>query len=402
MIQKQKSVALLIETSNAYARGLLSGIASYIHEHRLWSIRLLEQERGAAPPAWLKNWDGDGLIARIENKAIAQVVQKLRIPVVDVSAARQLPNIPWVETNDQAIAKLAYQHFRERGFENFAFCGEPEFQWSILRQKAFEQSVHEGGYRCQTFEPYTQRQRTLSPKRERSPNRERARLTKWILSLPRPIGVFACYDIKAQQILDVCRQAKIKVPGEIALLGVDNDELLCDLCTPPLSSIIPAAHQTGREAAALLDAMMDGREVGCAARLIEPLGVATRQSTDVLAMSDPDIATAVRFIRDHCCDGINVSDILKIVPLSRRALESRFQSIVGRSPHEEITRRRTERVRQLLIDTDMTLAQIAHAAGFQNHEYMSVSFRRAMQVPPATYRRNIRKQLPTQSRNDLR
>lgn len=386
---KQKSVALLIETSNAYARGLLGGIASYIHEHELWSIYLLEQERGAAPPSWLKNWEGDGLIARIENKAIAKVVSKLKIPIVDVSAARQVPNIPWVETNDKAISRLAYDHFRDRGFEYFAYCGESDFQWSILRQNAFEQCVNDGGYSCNTFESNTHENRTHSL------NRQRDKLAKWVLSLPRPVGVFACYDIKAQQVLDVCRQYQIKVPGELAILGVDNDELLCDLCTPPLSSVIPAAHQTGREAAALLDTMMRGCKVSLDARLIDPLGVATRQSTDVMAIQDPEIAAALRFIRDHCCDGINVQDVLKSVSLSRRAFESRFHSILGRTPHQEITRRRIERVRQLLLETDLTLTQISQRAGFQNHEYMSVAFRREMNFPPATYRRNLRNHQPT-------
>ncbi|WDQ16292.1 AraC family transcriptional regulator [Rhodopirellula sp. P2] len=381
---KQKAVALLIETSNAYARGLLGGIASYIHEHDLWSIYLVEQERGAAPPTWLDDWEGDGVIARIENEEIASSIRRLKIPVVDVSAARRIPNIPWLETNDVAIGELAYQHFRERGFENFAFCGESRFNWSVLRRQAFEARVKEDGFECFSFDFDVDDQRPQSLKRERE------RLAKWVLSLQHPIGVLACYDIMAQKILDVCRLHGIKVPSELALLGVDNDELLCDLCTPPLSSVVPAAHQTGREAAGLLDAMMRGEEVGAEPHLIEPLGVATRQSTDVLAIKDPEIAAAVRFIRDHCCDGINVHDVVKKVPLSRRVFESRFLAMMGRTPHQEITRRRIERVRYLLIETDLTLVQISRRTGFQNHEYMSVAFRRVMGHPPATYRRKFR------------
>ncbi len=392
---KQKSVGLLIETSNAYARGLLSGIASYIHEHELWSIYLIEQERGAPPPSWLVDWDGDGLIARIENDQIADVVRKLKIPLVDVSAARKVANIPWVETDDSAIARFAFEHFRERGFSHFAFCGELEFKWSMQRQRAFESCVNEAGFSCSIFTPKTSPTRMLSLKRERS------RMAKWLLSLPRPTGILACYDIKAQQVLDVCREYGIKVPMEIALLGVDNDELLCDLCTPPLSSVIPAAYQSGREAAAMLDVLMNGGTIKPLAKLLEPLGIATRQSTDVLAIEDPEISSAVRFIRDHCCEGINVQDVLKSIRLSRRAFETRFQAIVGRTPHQEIVRRRIERVRQLLIETELTLAQIADRCGFVNHEYMSVAFRREMDVPPATYRRNARKHYEDSAMNDL-
>ncbi len=383
-MQKQKSVALLIETSNAYARGLLRGIASYIHDHELWSIYMVEQERGAAPPSWIKQWGGDGVIARIENEQIAEVVRNLKIPVVDVSAARQVPNIPWVETNDRAIAKLAFEHFRERGFQHYAFCGERDFQWSILRRDAFKELVQASGSECHVYEASHRGSPAFSP------TRERLRLAKWLQSLPRPIGVFACYDIKAQQVLDVCRENKIKVPAEMALLGVDNDELLCELCTPPLSSVIPASHQTGREAASLLDSMMNGKKIEPRALLIEPIGIATRQSTDVLATTDEEISVALRFIRDHSCDGINVNDVLKVVALSRRAFESRFQAILGRTPHQEITRRRIERVRELLEDTDDSLTQIAHRAGFQNQEYMSVAFRKAFQSPPATYRKSFR------------
>lgn len=377
----QKSVALLIETSNAYARGLLAGIVSYMHEHEPWSIFLPEQERGASPPVWLKSWKGDGLIVRIETDTIAKAVRKLKVPIIDVSAARHVPDIPWVETDDGAIARLAAAHFLERGFEHLAFCGEPEFNWSNWREDVFCKSVVDAGRSCEVFHSRSKQARGFSM------TRERKRLTKWILSLPRPVGVFACYDIKAQQILDICREQSIRVPEELALLGVDNDEVLCDLCTPPLSSIIPAANQAGREAARLLDVLMNGGSVSQEANLLEPLGVATRQSTDVLAIDDPEIAAAVRYIRDHACKGINVGSVLQAVPMSRRILEARFHAIVGRTPHEEITRRRTEKIRQLLIDTDLTLAEIASRTGFQNVEYMSVAFRRQMDIPPGQYRR---------------
>lgn len=383
MNAKPKSVALLIETSNAYARNMLGGIVSYIRTNESWSVYLPEQHRGATPPPWLKAWKGDGLIARIETEAIAEVVRKLKMPVVDVSAARWVPELPWVETDDAAIARVAHQHFCERGFEHFAFCGEPEFNWSQLRERHFVDCAEQSGRRCSVFHG-----RSLDGK-SFSISSERKRLAKWILSLPRPVAVLACYDIKGQQILDVCREYDVRVPEDLALLGVDNDELVCDLCTPPLSSVIPAAHRSGREAARLLDKMMSGETIQPLAHLIAPIGVATRPSTDVLAVDDPDVASALRFIRDHSCQPINVQDVLEHVPLSRRVLEKRFRAIVGRTPHQEIIRRRIDRVRQLLLETDWTLAQIARRTGFQNEEYLSVTFRREMKMPPGRYRREI-------------
>ncbi len=142
-MQGRKSVALLIETSNAYARGLLDGIIAYQREHDPWSVYVGEQGRGAQPPTWIKNWKGDGIIARIETDAIASAVRRSHLPMVDVSAARLIPNIPWVETDDREIADLAAQHLIERGFERLAFYGEPEFNWSQWRQRHFIEKAAE-------------------------------------------------------------------------------------------------------------------------------------------------------------------------------------------------------------------------------------------------------------------
>lgn len=380
-MSQQKSVALLIETSNAYARNLLSGVVSYLRTNSSWSVSLPEQHRGADPPAWLRSWKGDGLIARIETEAIARVVRKLNVPIVDVSAARHVPSVPWVETDDSAMAEAAFKHFRERGFQHFAFCGEPEFAWSNLREAGFIEAAHNSGFECHVFH-------SRSPDvRGYSLARERKRMSRWLNQLPRPIGIFTCYDIKGQQVLDLCREQSVSVPEEVAVLGVDNDELLCDLCSPPLSSIIPAAQQAGREAARLLELMMDGQHVAPLPHLIKPLGVVTRQSTDVIALADPDIAEAMKFIRDHACDGINVNTVLERVPLSRRVLEKRFQELIGRTPHQEITRRRFDHVKRLLMDTDLTLGQIASRTGFRNEEYLSVAFRKAAGMSPGQYRK---------------
>lgn len=380
-MNRRRSVALLIESSNAYARGVLQGIADYIRHHEPWSVFFPEQERGAVPPAWLSRWRGDGIIARIENDRIASVVRKVRCPVVDVSAARHLPNIPWVETDDEAICELVVEHLVERGFRQLAFCGDPGFNWSNWREQHFERVAQQAG--CRVY-----RHRSLPRSDARySWNREKRGLATWLKRLPRPIGIMACYDIKAQQLLDVCRELSIAVPEEVAVIGVDNDELLCELADPPLSSVISNTHRTGYEAASLLDQMMSGGNVEPAATLIEPLGIRTRLSTDTLAIDDPDVAAAVRFIRENACRGINVMDVLKQVPLTRRVLENRFRQIVGRTPHEEITRLKISRARQLLVETDLPLSAIARRTGFQHDEYLSVAFKKSVGIPPGRYRK---------------
>jgi LacI family transcriptional regulator len=384
-VKRRRSVALLIETSNAYARGLLEGVIQYVRHHEAWSIFLPEQERGASPPHWLSRWRGDGIIARIETDEIARAVRATRLPVVDVSAARRVPDIPWVETDDGEIARLAVEHLLERGFRQLGFCGDSSFNWSMWRQQHFARLVAEAGHVCHIYESRPRWAKGYSW------NREKRGLANWVRRLPRPIGVMASYDIMAQQLLDVCRELNVAVPEEVAVIGVDNDRLLCDLASPPLSSVIPNAPRTGYEAASLLDQMMSRRPVPPEGHLIQPLGIETRQSTDVLAIDDPDIAEALRFIREQACAGIRVVDVLRHVPLSRRMLESRFRDRLGRTPHQEITRLRIERVKQLLSETDLSLAEIAGHAGFDHVEYLSVVFKREVGVTPGGFRRTARR-----------
>lgn len=378
----RRLVALLIETSNAYARNLLRGIIRYVREqHRPWSIRLLEQGRGETPPAWLKRWKGDGIIARIENRRIADAVAATRLPIVDVSAARLLPELPWVETDDRAIAQLAFDHLADRNFRSFAFCGDSRFQWSCWRRDHFVSLVEARGLTCSVHDFRTRSGKTLSEEGQRDD------LLKWLRTLPRPVGVLACYDVLAHQVLDVCHEHELRVPDDIAVLGVDNDELLCSLTIPPLSSVIPDAQGTGYEAARQLDLLMSSRKRASESVLMSPLGVCTRQSTDVLAIDDPDVAHAIRYIRDHALEGIKVQDVLGEVPLSRRALEIRFRELLDRTPHDEIMRVRMERVKELLLSTDLSLSEIAHRTGFRHVEYLSVAFRRSEGYPPSDFRK---------------
>jgi LacI family transcriptional regulator len=351
---------------------------------------LPEQERGATPPRWLRTWKGDGVIARIETAEIANAVSKLDVPVVDVSSSRRVAEIPWVETDDDAIATLAFEHFFERGFRQFAFCGPRGFNWSTWRRERFAEKCRLAGLPYQSFEtdsPYT-----------RSVDRQdkQGTLQAWLRELPKPIGILCAYDIQAQVVLDICRNLDIQVPEQVAVIGVDNDPLLCDLCHPSLTSIAPDARGAGFQAAELLEQLMASRKQRNKAPsrvdqavpiLMKPLGVIQRQSTDVTAITDRHVAAAIRFIRDHACDGINVVDVLDHVHLSRRTLESQFVQATGKSPHEMIVSVRMDRVRRLLQQSDLSLDEIAHHAGYEHTEYMSVVFKKRFGVSPGRFRR---------------
>jgi LacI family transcriptional regulator len=377
-------VALLIETSNAYARGLLSGITAFIRRQEAWSVFLPEQERGALPPRWLTRWRGDGIIARLENEQIAAEVMRLGVPVVDVSAARVVPSVPWVETDDAAIAQLVFAHLQERGYRRFAFVGDDRFQWSRWRRDRFVALAAAAGATCDVFEL------PAADPRSASFEAMRAKMVAWLQQLPKPIGLMAAYDIKAQQLLDACRDAGVAAPEDVAVVGVDNDELLCELCSPPLSSVAPDAFHTGLYAAELLHRMMHGEKMAPTGHFLEPLRLVVRQSSAGFAIADPHIAAAMQLIREHACDGIQVSDLLERVPLSRRTFESRFRKIVGRSPHEEILRFKIERIKELLIGSDLTLSAIARRTGFAHDEYLSVAFKRVVGLPPSKYREKMR------------
>lgn len=368
----------MIETSNSYARGLIGGIVSYVRTHEPWSLYLAEHTRGDQPPAWLRRWKGDGIIARIENESTARQLRHLDLPIVDVSAARLIPQLPWVETDDAEIARIAAGHFLERGFRHFGYCGDPRFNWSNWRREHFERRVRAAEATCDVYKA------PAGPE----PGEEKliARLAEWIDGLPKPVGIFACYDLRGQQVLNACRHMAALVPDDVAVLAVDNDEVLCELSHPPLSSVIPNTKRTGFEAAKLLGEMMAGRKVGGAAHLIPPLGIATRQSTDVLAIEDRHVARAVHYIRQHACGGIKVRDVLKAVPHARRLLESRFKKLLGRTPHQEILRVQLDRVKQLLVETELPLQEIAEKTGFSHVEYLSVAFKREVGAPPSRYR----------------
>ncbi|MEZ6045229.1 MAG: DNA-binding transcriptional regulator [Planctomycetaceae bacterium] len=335
----------------------------------------------------MKGWQGDGIIARIETEAIAVAVRQTGLPVVDVSAARLVPSLPWVETDDREIARLALDHFLSRGFQSVAFCGEDCFNWSRWRGAAFAEFAQDAGCQFTSFTSSSQRRMNLGS------TRQRLKLANWIAALPQPTGIFACYDFMGQQILDVCRELEISVPEQIAVLGVDNDQRLCRLCSPPLSSIIPDTRATGYAAAELLDQLMNARKTRRskpAQILIPPQGIAERLSSDIYASDDDDLVSALRYIREYACEGITVNDVLRHVPLSRRALEARCQKLTGRTPHAEITRIKLDRAKRLLSQTTLTLTEVALRSGFSQAEYLSVAFKKLTGQTPGQFRNATR------------
>ncbi len=373
-----RRVAVVIEASNAYARRLLAGIHAHLRAHEPWTVFLPEHGRGRPPLEALARWRGDGMIARIETPAIARTVVALQrsqgVPVIDVSAARLVPGVPYVETDDAAIAAVAAEHFAERDFRQVAFLGDSRFRWSENRRMAFVTAA-------------TARAMTVAVFRHVRGYDDDEAVEAWLVSLPKPVGLFCCYDLRGRQALDACRRAGIAVPDEVAVLGVDDDELLCGLSSPPLSSVIPDARGAGRMAAKLLERLMLGEVLDRQEWLLPPIGISPRLSSDVLAIQDELVVAAVRRIREQACRGLRVAELVKALKTTRRVLEARFKSRVGHTPHKEILRVQLRRVEMLLRETDLPLAVISARAGFRHAEYMTVAFRRQHGLPPNAWRK---------------
>lgn len=381
MNSRRPHVALIIETSLTYGRQILRGIIRYLRAHGPWSIFSEARELAASPPSWLRRWPGDGIICRSTTPELAAAARRKGIPLVnlnDIDSNGLL--LPHIESDHDAIGRLAATHLLERGFRHFAFCGFSGHNWSVKTQAGFTAAVSSadrspaiytspwGGPRAQPWE------------------KEETRLAAMLHALPRPLGVLACNDLRGQHVLEACARVGLRVPEDVAVIGVDDDVLLCELCDPPLSSVVPNAEGVGYEAAALLDRLMAGKAPPQEEQLIAPLGIATRQSTDILAVEDPQIAMALRYIREHACEGATVGDVLCHVPLSRTMLERGFRKYLGRSPQQEIRSIQVKRVKQLLADTNLKLAEIAELAGFKHPEYLNVAFKREAGQTPGNYR----------------
>lgn len=381
----RRRVALIVETTSAYGRRILRGIRRYVHTHQSWSIFLEHRALSTHPPRWLANWGGDGIISRTTTQEFAEATARSHIPMVDLTDRFESFGQPQVWSDDRAIAQLGADHLRERGFKRFAYCGFSRESWSARRRSEFAAIVSRIGGECLVYE---------SPwfGEDAHPwEVEQERIVAWLATLPRPVGIMACNDLRGQHVLEACRTLGLAVPEEVAVVGVDDEEEVCELCEPPLSSILPNAELIGYKAAELLDGLMAGAR-GEPDRLdVPPLGVATRQSTDILAIDDPDVAAAVHYIREHACQGAVVDDVLAHVPISRSILERRFRQILDCSPQGLIRRMQLKRVKQLLIDTELPLIQVSQMAGFKHLEHMCAVFKREIGESPGVFRRKTRR-----------
>ena len=389
MKQQIPKVALLIETSRGYGRSMLRGIVRYASLYGPWQFYVTPGDFEQALPA-MEQWGGTGIIARIETARVARAIIQSGLPTIALDISQNVPldalagaRISEIASDSFNAAIKAAEHLLEIGLRNFAFVGEPFRKWSHNREMGFIHRLEQAGFRPAIYEP--PRQKAMLHW-----EREQPHLSDWILSLPKPVGIMACNDDRGRQVLEACRAAEVIVPLEVAVVGVDNDELLCELSTPPLSSVALNAEAGGYRAAQLLDQMMKGEVTQPERLVVEPLYVVQRRSTESSAVEDPDIAAALNTIHALATKPITIDEIVDQLSVSRRMFEIRFRKAVGRTPHQELRRVRLLRAQQMLLETDNSIAEIALAAGFCSPAHLAHVFQKDLQKTPAQYRREHR------------
>jgi LacI family transcriptional regulator len=369
-------IGIQLDFAGGYGRGVLKGVMQYANLRTDWEF-VMPPMYSLKSKKLIDPRTADGVIAMVHATRSVEPFRRAKVPIVNTArtlSTREMAEhrLPTILPDDAAVGRMAYDYFHERGFRSFGFCGHPTAQWSRIRRDAFAEGCKRDGF-----------QFSYASVADGAPH-------EWIRSLPRPCAVLGANDRYAWYIIDACRENRISVPEDIAVLGVDNDSLLTEMVRPTLSSIDLGAERIGFQAAKLLAQLMRKPDSQVRPMEIPPEGVVTRHSTDVLNIDDQAVAESVRFIREHAFESMAIEDVLRHVAMSRRNLERRFRRTMQRSLLDEIRRVRLDRAAKLLRETDLDMPRVAEQSGFANQVRFSTVFREQMGDTPTGYRRRHR------------
>lgn len=380
--QSRPKVAVLVETSKEYGRGVLQGIVQYAKTKADWTIYFDERGLDDPAPPWFQSWQGDGILVRGRSRQMLDLAKESQACVVNLGETWD-PDIPSVETDEYQIGVSAAEHLLQRGQQQFACYEIKGIEWSRRRAAAFVETIYNRS-------PHAKVQHFVLP-----PVR-RMELDSWsqhfhiihsqLSSLTTPIGIFACYDVIGVRIVQACRDIGLRVPEEVAILACDNDQMLCQLCDPTLSSIPHRTTEIGYTAARMLDTLMRGERLENIHEVVAPSAPLTRHSTEILAIDDLHVVQAIRFIRTRASKTVTPDQVASHCRLSRGYIEKRFKRAVGETISSYILSERLLRAKELLHTTDMKLWQIAEDTGFKHAEYFSVVFKREVGLTPKQFR----------------
>ncbi len=375
-------VTLLIAAWNQYGRGIIEGVWQYAQQHGPWFLDMepSEPDESAEIPRGLTS---DGVIASIHTPQLAAKLRAAGVLVINVSGSRfDGVDFPRVTTDAEAVMRMAVTHLRAKGLAHIAFCGEPHRPFINFWTDAYRSVMNQAGMDPIVYQPSAR----LSPRADEERRQDDRR--RWIESLAKPVGIIGWATSICRHLAMNCEASGIRVPEEVAIISLETEDLLGRVVHPPLSGVDIPVEKIGYEAARQLDRLLHGKSATSNEIHLPPLGVTTRQSTDVVACDDPHLQQALRFIRDHAHEGLDVRAVLKAVPMARRTLERRFQELLGRSPADEIRRVKIEKVRSLLHATNLPIPEIAEACGFNYVEHMIPVFKKHHGFTPSAYRRH--------------
>lgn len=385
MSEHMHKIILLIDFSEEYSKNLLRGISRYSREHGPWVFCQMptfyrETIGIKGILKWAKEWGANGIFGQFYNEQGIEKFIQAGIPVIAQDFKERFTQIPNITGAYFDTGKLGAEYFLKKGFKNFAFYGFRDIVWSRERSEGFESVLKKKGHSVQYFEHKKSRSSELWYYKPSS-------LSQWLKALPKPVALMACDDNQGQHITEACKHAGIRIPEEVAVLGVDNDEMICNLSDPPLSSISLDAEKGGYEAAMLMDELIRNKDGTFKDIIVESTQVITRRSTDIYATNEPYISSALKFIHQNIDNNLKVGHVLKQIPLSRRTLEKRFQEITGFPVYKYIYNLRIEKFSQRLLETDKTVFEIALETGFSDSKNISRQFKQIKGCTPNEYRR---------------
>lgn len=391
-----RHIALAFPTGLAHLHPVVQGITDYAREHGSW-LFTTSPESVTMPVQSLAGWQGDGVIAVLLNAADCQAARQLKLPLVTFSGALRNPGVPRVMVNHRAVGRVAAEHLHACGFSRFAYYGLRQVVYAQERGEGFQERLKELGVELKEEYATHHSPSTLSASRPWQDEMEK--LGRWVRQLRPPVGVFAASDQRARMVVDACREVGLSVPDDVAVLGVDNDQVACEFSDPPLSSIACNWYSVGFEAARMLDEMMNGGTPEQPDKLIDPKGVVRRRSTDVQIIDHPAVAQAAAFVRDHVHENFGVEALLRVAGVTRRNLELSFKRALGCTPHQYICQARVDRAKQLLSRPQrMKLSDIADECGFHDLRRLRLVFQRIEGQSPAEFRKQHRSRAKSNGR----
>ena len=387
--KNMKRVALTFPIAVPWMAHCIRGIVAFSQERGGWNLftsppTMSSSQELSLTIGDLKGWPGDGVVALISDPAEFRDAQGLGIPVVNISGTLKNSGLPRVMSDQYGIGRLAASHLLSCGFRNMAFYGLQSPWYANERRRGFEARAQEAGIECSVFEE------SLPPKSRLSWQKRLKPLDRWLQSLKKPVGIMAVHDYRASVLLEECHFLNLDVPHEVAIIGADNNPILCENCQPTLSSISRNPWRTGFEAARMLDQLMAGKSPESLEILVPPDGVAVRRSTDTIAVDNPHVSKVARYMHDNLSKNLAISHVLKQVPISRRLLERLFRNYLGCSPHDYLCRLRVEKAKKSLLDLPRKKMQtIALECGFATSDRMRLVFRQLAGMNPTQYRQKV-------------